>query len=300
MSASYGAHEVMELQEVLTTTIDGIHLLQLYRPLVKDQKLTQLLDHQLQFMVKEYDSVVQLLQQQGQQNQPNQSGVPMGQMAPVAPYRAPKQFSPSYGLDHPPAQSPNASMNQLDERDIASGVLGIHKAGAVKKMTAALEIADPQLRRIVQQCAVNCSEQAYEVWQYMNDQGYYQVPTMKEVTTHTMLNTFDQAGQGGQAGASAGTMGSFPMQQDDPALFPMQTQHMQQGQGGGMMSNASLASTFQDAPFSSFTPGSVQSGNGFNQPNRSQNQGLQSMNPSGIPGQGMNPMNGSNGTSYRQ
>jgi spore coat protein CotF len=79
---------------------------------------------------------------------------------------------------------------QLKDSDIASGVLGIHKTGATFKMLASLECADPNLRRMIQQGAVNCAEQAYEIWQYMNQKGYYQVPTMKEMTTNTVVNSY--------------------------------------------------------------------------------------------------------------
>jgi spore coat protein CotF len=58
------------------------------------------------------------------------------------------------------------------------------------RMMASLECADPNLRRMIQQGAMNCSEQAYEVWQYMNQKGYYQVPTMKDMTTQTMIQSY--------------------------------------------------------------------------------------------------------------
>ncbi|MFC5650947.1 spore coat protein [Paenibacillus solisilvae] len=180
MAAHLGAHETMEVHEILTCAIDGINQFQLYRPFVKDQELLQMLDHQLQFMMNEYNGMVQTINMQGQ-----------GQ---AVPYRSPKNLQPTYGLDHPAAQSPNLSMNQMDDRDVASGMLGSHKASATMKMIAALECANPQLRHLMQQGAVNCSEQAYEVWQYMNQKGFYQVPTMKEQTTNTVLNTYQTAG----------------------------------------------------------------------------------------------------------
>jgi spore coat protein CotF len=40
------------------------------------------------------------------------------------------------------------------------------------------------------QGAVNCADQAYDVWQYMNSRGYYQVPTMQQNTTDTLINTY--------------------------------------------------------------------------------------------------------------
>ena len=183
MAAQYGAHEVMEVHEVLSDTIDGINQFQLYRPHTRDQQLRGILDKQIQFMTQEYNNMVQAINQRG-----------MGQ---AVPYRPVRNANPVYGLDNPGTLTPNSSPNEMDDRDVASGMLGCHKASATMRMIAALECADPELRRMIQQGAINCSEQAYEVWQYMNQKGYYQVPTMKEMTTSTMMNTYSSANTGG-------------------------------------------------------------------------------------------------------
>jgi spore coat protein CotF len=179
MTAQYGAHEVLELHEVLDSMVNGINTFQLYRNHVQDQQLAQILDRQLGFAAQEYDSLVNALQQKGMQQ--------------AVPYRALKAQSPKYGLRQPGPVSPNASANELDDRDIASCVMDWHKSMAVKKMHASLECADPHLRRMLQQGAINCGEQAFETWQYMNQHGYYQVPTMKEMTTQTLIQTYQQA-----------------------------------------------------------------------------------------------------------
>lgn len=179
MAAHLGAHETMEVHEILTSSINGINHFQLYRSFAKDQRLQQMLERQLQFMTNEYNQMIQTLNQQG-----------YGQSAP---YRGENFGAPVYGLDNPAAQSPNVSMNKLDDWDVASSMLSCHKASASKKMLAALECANPQIRRMMQQGSVNCSEQAYEVWQFMNHMGYYQVPTMKEETTNTVLQSYRPA-----------------------------------------------------------------------------------------------------------
>lgn len=177
MAAHYGSHEVMEIHEVLSNSIDGINQFELYRPHVKDQQLGSILNKQIQFMTQEYNNMVQSINQRG--------------ISQSIPYRSPKNFSPVYGLNNPQPQSPATSPNHLEDRDVASGMLGTHKSSATLRMLASLECADPNLRKMILQGAVNCSEQAYEVWQYMNQKGYYQVPTMKEMTTNTMINTYN-------------------------------------------------------------------------------------------------------------
>jgi spore coat protein CotF len=183
MAANYGAHEVMEIHEVLTDTIDGINQFQLYRPHVKDQQLLSILDKQLQFMTQEYNNMVNAVSNRG--------------MSSAVPYRTTKNVVPKYGLNNPAPQSPNMNVNEMDDRDVASGMAGCHKASAVQRMMASLECADPEIRRMMQQGAINCAEQAYEVWTYMNQRGYYQVPTMKDITTTTVMNTYAPANFGG-------------------------------------------------------------------------------------------------------
>jgi len=190
MTASYGAHEVLELHEVLTDAINGINTMQLYRPHVKDQQLASMLDKQMQFAIQEYNTLVQSVSGKGLQA--------------AVPYRAPKTMTPTYGLHQPGPHTPNMSAAEIDDRDVASAALSMHKTGATRKMMASLECADSQLRHILQQGAVNCGEQAFEVWQYMNQHGYYQVPTMKEMTTQTMLNAYQPASTTGMHGYSAG------------------------------------------------------------------------------------------------
>ena len=64
MSANLGAHEVMEIHEVLTGAVDTINQFQLYRPHVTDQQLGTILDKHQQFMTQEYNNMVQAINAQ--------------------------------------------------------------------------------------------------------------------------------------------------------------------------------------------------------------------------------------------
>lgn len=178
MAASLGAHEVMEVHEMLSCAINGINEFQLLRQYVRDPQLRGILETQLQFMSQEYNNMIQMLHGQG--------------MRQAVPYRTPKNIAPVYGLDNPGTQTPNMPNETIDDRDVSSAMLGYHKSSATDKMRAALECADPNIRRMMQQSAINCAEQAFEIWQYMNHSGYYQIPTMKEITTNTVLNMYQQ------------------------------------------------------------------------------------------------------------
>ncbi len=174
----YGAHEVIELHEVLNAAIDSMNLLQVYASFARAPELQHLLANQIAFVRDEYNRLVTLVNGRG--------------MGPAVPYR-PQMSGGLYGGSAPVMVQPNASPAQMDDRDVASGVLGLHKAGASLRMHAALECADPQIRDAVLQGANNCAHQAYEVWGYMNRRGYYQIPTLQEMTTTQMLRGYQPA-----------------------------------------------------------------------------------------------------------
>lgn len=172
----FGAHEMMMVNEVLTDHIDGINQFELYRSHVKDQNLMQILDNQVKHIYNGYQNMINYLQNQG--------------MGSAVPYRVPKTGSVQYGLRQPAPVEPNSDINAMDDRDVASGMLGCNKASAVLCTTAALECADQNLRSMITNCAVSSINQAYEVFQYMNQKGMYQVPTLTEQTTQTLKNTY--------------------------------------------------------------------------------------------------------------
>lgn len=186
MQHQLGAHEVMEVHEVLTNTIDAINQFHLYRPHVRDQQLGQILDRQANFMEQEYRTLVSMLSQQ--------RGVS------AEPYQSRVNTSIKYGLRNPSPVSPQGTAGQLNDRDVASGMLGALKCSAVLRMGAGLECAQPQIRRTLNQCAASSSEMAYEVFCYMNERGMYQVPTMPMRTESNFMNIY-HTGNIGQRGA---------------------------------------------------------------------------------------------------
>lgn len=175
-----GAHELMEIHEVLSSTINGINQFQLYQPHCQDSELQNIIQNQLNFMTNEYNSLVSLLSNKTGSLRSNQLGS----------IRTNASFTPTYGLQNPSPNQPNTSIQQLDDRDIASGMLGCSKSSATLRMHAALECADPTIRQALIQGSKNCAEQAYETWQYMNRKGYYQVPTLKDETMQTFANMY--------------------------------------------------------------------------------------------------------------
>ncbi|MBO8155130.1 MAG: spore coat protein [Bacillaceae bacterium] len=175
-----GAHEIMELHEILTDTIDGINQFQMYREHCQDPELRRILDNQINFMTNEYNNLVNMTQ---------------GRNTSFRTNRTPRTAaSPNYGLQNQSSSSrPNTSVNQMNDQDIASGMLGCHKATATFRMSAALEFTVRQIRDAIVQGAKNSADQAYEVWSYMNSKGYYQVPTFDQQTAQQIISSYQPA-----------------------------------------------------------------------------------------------------------
>ncbi|MBN2982390.1 spore coat protein [Cohnella algarum] len=207
-----GAHEVMELHEVLNNAISGLNTLKLFRPHAKDQQLQAMLDRHTQAMTMEYNHMVEFATRQGaSQAVPARRmnagmgnvgtatnlasmNAGMGTASNMAPMNTPNpSFQPTYGLRNPETMAPAGTANEIDDADVALCVVGCHKHSASLKMKAALEMADPTLRRMMQHGANACADMAYEGFQYANQKGYYQVPTLQDTTTATYLQAYGSA-----------------------------------------------------------------------------------------------------------
>ena len=183
-----GAHEVLELHEVLNDTINGINQFHLYQPHCSDSELRQILNNQINFMTQEYNQLINLLNQAGDVIQ-----------RPAYKNFDYNHFQPSYGMDTPQNTYPKSTAGQITDSDIANGMLSCHKSSAVMRMTASLEFADPKLRNIMTQGAKNCSDQAFEIFQYMNRNGLYQVPYLTNQETFISQYKFSpESNSGGQ------------------------------------------------------------------------------------------------------
>lgn len=168
----HGAHEYMDVHEVLSDTINKINQIQLYRPYCRDPELAGILDRQMPFMINEYNQMAQAL---------NGMGAPALQ---GNQYQS-MDFTTQYGMVPTQPSHPNTVTQQINDQDIASGVLGCHKSSASLRMMSALECTNREMRGMLIQGAVNCAEAAYEMFGYMNKKNYYQVPTLPENLAQT-------------------------------------------------------------------------------------------------------------------
>lgn len=181
LSMNHGAHEVLDVHEVLSTMIAGLNHFVLFRDKVQAPELLSILDRQYAFMLDEYNITVEAFKTGHDPKHPTRS------------YNMQIGNDFTYGLTPGEPKKPIQSADELNDAMISGFMLGMHKAGATGKTGAALESTNPVVRRVLQDSIPNCIEMAYEISLYQNKQGVYQVPKLSPTDMNTMLHMYGQA-----------------------------------------------------------------------------------------------------------
>ncbi|QCR34534.1 spore coat protein [Lysinibacillus sp. SGAir0095] len=181
LSMNHGAHEVLDVHEVLSAAIGGMNTFIFFRPHVQDQELLNILDRQYAFMLDEYNITAECFKTGQDPSHPTRS------------YKMQMGNDTNYGLTPSQPKKPMTSANEINDGIISGFLLSCHKSTATGKTTAALESTNPVVRRVLQDSIQNCIEMAYELSLYQNKKGQYQVPQLSPADMQTMLNMYGQA-----------------------------------------------------------------------------------------------------------
>lgn len=229
----FGTREAMEMSEVIRDSACMIDHFTDYINHCQDPALRQILENQQRHLVEEYNHKISVMQGHGLDvaNVPKiQSSV--GQQGTVSSGmhgHSNVQFGMQQGQGQAGATQTNlGQMNMaqsatrtLNDRTIAQGALMLHKCGALRTTSAALESAEPHLRNLLSNSARTCTDMAYEIFRYMAQRGFYQLPENPANFVNHMMQT-----PGGQ---NYQTQNFGGMQQNYTGV----PQNMQTGMQGG-------------------------------------------------------------------
>ncbi|WP_161568279.1 spore coat protein [Anaerobacillus alkaliphilus] len=174
---NFAAHELLETSEALRTKAAEIEQHGVFVNQCNDQTLKNILTkHQHQMMN---------LYQQGI-NMMTGKGVEVTHQAPNF-----NAHQITMGIQNQTTMSaPSANTQSLSDQTIATLALCTHKSGSMMGMQWANECVDPQLRMYHVNCANMCQEMSYEIWTWMNHNGYYQPPTFSQTQVSQMTGMF--------------------------------------------------------------------------------------------------------------
>lgn len=201
----YGAHEAVETHEILLEKMNMINHFSVYQNQCQDMTLRQMIQQHMQKALDAYNHLVAYTHDYVSANAVPSSMQPSAQPQPI-----------QYGLNQPLPEAPQVGITHLTDRQIAEAVLAAHKNSAKNHMAAAVECADAQVRQMMVNGAITCSQQAYEIFLFMNQNGLYQVPVLNNHTAKTYLHRFQPVGQPAAVAnpvAGHAHVGSMPQQQ---------------------------------------------------------------------------------------
>lgn len=121
MSMNHGAHEVMDVHEVLSASIGALNMFVMLRPHVQDPELLNILDRQYAFMLDEYNITAECFKTGQDPSHPTRK------------YCMQIGNDSKYGLTPSEPKKPITSANEIDDSIISGFMLSQHKALATGK-----------------------------------------------------------------------------------------------------------------------------------------------------------------------
>jgi len=177
---NFAAHELLETSEALRTKAAEIEQHGAFANMCDDQRLKSILMKHQQQMMTAYHQGINLMQGKGAMVTHQHPNFTMQSMQNLNTDMQ-QQVTMS---------TPMTNAKTLSDQTIATLALNTHKSGSVMGMQWANECVDPNLRMYHVNGANMCQEMAYEIWTWMNQNGYYQPPTFNTQQTAQMTGMF--------------------------------------------------------------------------------------------------------------
>ncbi|WP_204668595.1 spore coat protein [Gracilibacillus alcaliphilus] len=184
-SQNHSAHEMMDTHEVIGSLIGMLEQYKLYEQHIQDPELKDILQRQATFTTQLYNTVISVFRT-GQDPK-----------VPTQEYQMKESNEVTYGMKPGQPKQPKQSVNELTDECYASFMLGQTKAIAGGMTTAAAEMNQPVLRRVIADSIPNMIEMSYEIFLYQNKHGYYQLPQLSTQDMAIMAQGYAPVGQQG-------------------------------------------------------------------------------------------------------
>lgn len=178
---NHGAHEILDVHEVLSGTIGALDQYLMFQQQIKDPELMDILNRQKQFITDQYNITVECFTTGQDPSHPTSS------------YKMNQSNEVVYGLTPSKPSKPKQSASEIGDKCISSLMLACMKSTASSMTMAAGEVTNPVVRRVLQDSIPNYLEMAYEIFLYQNKHQYYQVPQLKEQDMQQLLNAYAPA-----------------------------------------------------------------------------------------------------------
>ncbi len=175
---NHGGHEVFDLHEVLSGTINILDQYMMFRIFVKDQELLDILDRQYYFILDQYNITCECFSTGKDPSHPTKK------------YMMKQNNTVTYGLTPSQPKKPNQSIEDIKDNGISGHMLGLIKSTASLLAMTSLEVTNPVVRRVLADSVPNYIEMAYEIFLYQNKLKFYQVPQLSQQDMNQMTKSY--------------------------------------------------------------------------------------------------------------
>jgi spore coat protein CotF len=156
------SHEVHQLSELTLSCVNSITNMALFLSCVKDAQLKSLIEKHFPFHIKDYNTKVEYLTRADGAK----TGLPIPEFTKILDCytKSPVQPQPV---------TPRIKVEQLEDREIATGYMLTLKRAGREYAWAAMEMSNPEIRCFCENAFVMASHHAFDIWQWMVQKGYY-------------------------------------------------------------------------------------------------------------------------------
>ncbi|MDQ0214871.1 spore coat protein CotF [Oikeobacillus pervagus] len=175
---NHGGHELFDVHELLSCTINLLDQYMMLRQNVSCQELKGMIDRHYRFVSDCYNITVEALSTGQKPSHPTQT------------YMMQQENEVVFGMQSSQPKKPCQSISEINSEKISSQMLGLMKSAATTYAKVATEVTNPILRRMIADSVPNYIEMAYEIFLYQNKNQYYQVPQFDQQTTQQMVSGF--------------------------------------------------------------------------------------------------------------
>lgn len=175
---NHGGHEIMDAHQAISALTGALEQYVLYEGHIQDQELQNMLERHRTFLSTLYNTITETLKS-GQDPSVKTQTYQMEQSNDVI-----------YGMNPAPPSAPAQSINEIDDKCVSSYMMSDMKTCATGFTSAALEVANPVLRRVFADSVPNIVEMAYEIFLYQNKHQYYQVPQLQVQDMQAITNGY--------------------------------------------------------------------------------------------------------------
>lgn len=168
-------HETQDLHELAMSCVNSITSMACFLSQVQDTELKAILQKHFPAHIQDYNMKAEYLSKE----EGAASKLPVPDLQPILQSFTEAAVTPS-------PVTPRTTVQQFNDREIATSYLLTLKRSGREYAWAAMEMSNPEIRSFLEDAFRMCSHHAYDVWQWMVKKGFYPLEPAAQSTLNTL------------------------------------------------------------------------------------------------------------------